>query len=115
MSRHDVASNIDYSQSNMANATGPFPAPQSTTPFWRTQLDPIDEHRTTVSLPEACDVLIIGAGLSGASTAYHLVKDVKSDPASVVVLDARQVCSGATGRNGTLNFVLWIDGFFPFG
>ncbi|KAL6821494.1 FAD dependent oxidoreductase [Trichoderma camerunense] len=84
----------------MANTTGPFPSSQSTTPFWRSQLDPIDEHRTTASLPGTCDVLIIGAGLSGASTAYHLVKDAKSSPASVVVLDARQVCSGATGRNG---------------
>ncbi|KAL7905190.1 FAD dependent oxidoreductase [Trichoderma velutinum] len=100
MSRHDIASNSDYEQSHTANMTGPFPAPQSTTPFWRTELDPIDELRTTDSLPAACDILIIGAGLSGASTAYHLVKDTTVASASIVVVDARQVCSGATGRNG---------------
>ena len=78
---------------------GPFPHPQSTLPFWRTQLHELDTHRSTEELPKKCDVLIIGAGYAGAATAYHLLKDNPSPP-SVVILEARQACSGATGRNG---------------
>jgi glycine/D-amino acid oxidase-like deaminating enzyme len=47
--------------------------------------------------------VIIGAGYSGVSLAYHLYKQLshadQPDPA-ITVLEARQICSGATGRNG---------------
>ncbi|KAH6684139.1 FAD dependent oxidoreductase [Halenospora varia] len=76
-----------------------FPVENSTTPYWRTELHEIDSYRSTEKLPEECDVLIIGAGLSGVSTAYHLLNDNPSPP-SIVLLEAREVCSGATGRNG---------------
>ncbi|KAE8446154.1 hypothetical protein EG329_012527 [Mollisiaceae sp. DMI_Dod_QoI] len=76
-----------------------FPVPNSTTPYWRSELHEIDSIRSTEDLPEICDVLIIGAGLSGVSTAYHLLDDNPSPP-SIVLLEAREVCSGATGRNG---------------
>ena len=77
------------------------PVPNATLPFWRTDLDEIDEHRTTHHLPTECDILIIGAGFSGASTAYHLYKNASSSPnPDVVMVEARQVSSGATGRNG---------------
>jgi glycine/D-amino acid oxidase-like deaminating enzyme len=56
-----------------------------------------------VDLPAECDVLIIGAGYSGVATAYHLL-DENPNPPSVVILEARQACSGATGRNGELDF-----------
>ncbi|KAI9726546.1 MAG: hypothetical protein M1834_008988 [Cirrosporium novae-zelandiae] len=75
-----------------------FPRANPTLPFWRTQLDELDDHRTTPDLPAECDILIIGAGFSGAATAYNLFKD--REPGSVVILEARQACSGATGRNG---------------
>ena len=80
---------------------GPFPQSLSTLPFWRTQPHELDTHRTSEDLPAECDVLIIGAGYAGAATAYHLLKENPSPP-SVVILEARQACSGATGRNGTL-------------
>lgn len=41
--------------------------------------------------------------MSGASVAYHLLEmqeETKTTVGSVVVLEAREVCSGATGRNG---------------
>lgn len=61
----------------------------------------IDEHRSTEDLPPECDVAIIGAGLSGVSTAYHLCNLADTGRRlSIVLLEARQVCSGATGRNG---------------
>ncbi|OQN97528.1 hypothetical protein B0A48_16681 [Cryoendolithus antarcticus] len=77
-----------------------MPVPNPTTPYWRIELHPIDEHRSTEQLPKQCDIAIIGAGLSGVATAYHLIKKAGSNPPSVVLLEARQVCSGATGRNG---------------
>lgn len=87
---------------------GPFPEPQSTLPFWRTQPHKLDTHRTSESLPAECDVLIIGAGYAGAATAFHLLKDNASPP-SVVILEARQACSGATGRNGIQTIYLNLD------
>lgn len=77
----------------------PFPAPDSTLSFWRTQPDKLDDHRSTEELPAECDIVIIGAGYAGASIAYHLLDDNPSPP-SIVMLEARQACSGATGRNG---------------
>ncbi|TVY78531.1 Gamma-glutamylputrescine oxidoreductase [Lachnellula suecica] len=76
-----------------------FPVPNATLPYWRSELHGIDSLRTTEELPKECDVLIIGAGLSGVSTAYHLLSDNPSPP-SIVLLEAREICSGATGRNG---------------
>lgn len=73
-------------------------------PFWRSQLHPLDSHRSTEEIPESCDILIIGAGYAGCSTAYHLLCNENvpkfSPKPSVVMLEARQACSGATARNG---------------
>lgn len=80
---------------------GIYPVANATAPYWRSQLHAIDSHRTTPYLPTECDIAIIGAGMSGAALAYHLTKDVKPDHVpSILMLEARQVCSGATGRNG---------------
>jgi len=49
-------------------------------------------------LPEAADVVIVGAGIMGLATAYHLAKDQHAR--RVLVLDASYLCSGASGRNG---------------
>ena len=80
-------------------STSPFPHPTSTLPFWRTDLHRLDDHRSTEHLPAECDVLIMGAGYAGVTTAYHLL-DGNSSPPSIVILEARQACSGATARNG---------------
>ncbi|KAF2093567.1 FAD dependent oxidoreductase [Rhizodiscina lignyota] len=76
-----------------------LPVPSSTTPFWRACPLPLDDHRSTKTLPEIVDIAIIGAGMSGACTAYHLLKN-NTEPPSIVIFEARQACSGATGRNG---------------
>lgn len=48
------------------------------------------------------DILIIGAGYAGITAAYHLLcgEDATEPKPSVALLEARQACSGATGRNG---------------
>ncbi|KAK6004681.1 hypothetical protein QM012_008543 [Aureobasidium pullulans] len=81
-----------------------FPVPNSTLPYWRSDLHPIDSYCSSEKLPSECDIAIIGAGMTGVSTAYHLSRlhtpDDSGSKPSIVVLDAREVCSGATGRNG---------------
>ena len=79
----------------------PFPVPGGLTPFWRTEPSSLDNHRSTENLPDYSDIVVVGAGYAGASTAYHILDqcDSSSQP-SIVILEARQVCSGATGRNG---------------
>jgi glycine/D-amino acid oxidase-like deaminating enzyme len=77
-----------------------FPVSNPTTPYWRSELHRLDSYRSTPELPAACDILIIGAGMAGVSVAYHFAKECSTEPPSTVLLDARQLCSGATGRNG---------------
>ncbi|KAJ5688797.1 hypothetical protein N7462_003189 [Penicillium macrosclerotiorum] len=81
----------------------PFPQPAVgyTQPFWRTQLDPLDSHQSTPELPNETDILIIGGGYAGASAAYNLLaENQNSSVPKVVLVEARELCSGATGRNG---------------
>lgn len=82
----------------------PFPVPNSTVPFWRTELHPLDSHRSTPDLPQSCDIAVIGAGYTGAATVHHLLegKEEKDAGKGIVILEAREACSGATGRNGLL-------------
>ena len=77
-----------------------MPVANATLPYWRTELSSIDEYRSTAELPSDCDIAIIGGGLSGVATAYHLAKLAGDKCPRIVLLDARQICSGATGRNG---------------
>ena len=65
----------------------------------RTELDDLDSHRSTETLPEECDVIIVGAGFAGASIAHYIYENNPTPP-RVVILEAREACSGATGRNG---------------
>ncbi|KAI1872387.1 uncharacterized protein JN550_004106 [Neoarthrinium moseri] len=80
-------------------APGIFPVANATVPFWRTELHEIDEHRSTPELPAEQDIVIIGAGFAGTTCAYYLTQDEFTVP-SITVLEAREACSGATGRNG---------------
>lgn len=75
-----------------------LPPPSSTISYWRTHPHALDEHRSSADVPRTVDIAVIGAGMSGASSAYHLLKH-KPDT-SVAIFEARQACSGATGRNG---------------
>lgn len=49
-------------------------------------------------LPASADVIIIGSGMCGAVTANALLKH-QQRPGKIVVLEAREICSGASGRN----------------
>jgi FAD dependent oxidoreductase len=101
MRKFATAMTTDGAANEPVMPNGPFPVPNATIPFWRTEIDEFDTHRTTEELPTECDVLIIGAGLSGASTAYYMLLDNENTPPPrILLLEAREICSGATGRNG---------------
>ncbi|RJE22483.1 FAD dependent oxidoreductase [Aspergillus sclerotialis] len=76
-----------------------LPRPHGTVPFWRLQPGELDNFRSTGDLPDTADIVIIGGGYSAAALVTHIQKQYPSHP-SIVVLEARQLCSGATGRNG---------------
>ena len=93
-----------------------LPIPSPSLSFW---------HRTTrafqhlnanyqAAVPPSTKYLIIGSGITGALTAWELVKSgVKGD--DVLIVEAREAVSGATGRNaghvrpGTLEYLIAID------
>ncbi|WYZ35507.1 hypothetical protein EsH8_X_000154 [Colletotrichum jinshuiense] len=80
-----------------------LPVPDSTTSFWRATPHPLDDHRSTPELPSQVDIAVIGAGYAGVATVYHILDQCKArgvSPPKIVILEARQACSGATGRNG---------------
>ncbi|XP_044716558.1 putative fad dependent oxidoreductase protein [Hirsutella rhossiliensis] len=53
------------------------------------------------ALPAEADVVLVGSGIAAAATAKALLDlDDREPPLSVVVIEARQLCGGATGRNG---------------
>ncbi|KAF4502179.1 Gamma-glutamylputrescine oxidoreductase [Fusarium agapanthi] len=55
----------------------------------------------SAEFPPSADVVIIGSGLSGAFIAHQLLSSSSANkPKSVVMLEARNAASGATGRNG---------------
>lgn len=80
--------------------TGKFPVANPTASFWLTQPHHLASYRSSEQTPDECDIAIIGTGLAGVSAAYHILTDHKGPEPKVVLLDARQACSGATGRNG---------------
>ncbi|RSH82890.1 hypothetical protein EHS25_005880 [Saitozyma podzolica] len=65
----------------------------------------LHNHGKEDSLPETADIVIVGAGISGALLAYYLANpeerygDVPKGR-TIVVLEGAEVASGATGRNG---------------
>lgn len=65
---------------------------------WSTPKSILADYNYSNKLPQHADVIIIGSGFSGASTAYHLL--TKNPNLDIVMLEAREVCSGASGRNG---------------
>lgn len=72
----------------------------SRTPIWLAQGNPLANHpwrdRPDASLPEEAEVVVIGAGFTGAGCAYHWSK---SNGGRMVVLEMNDPASGASGRN----------------
>jgi hypothetical protein len=78
-----------------------LPRDHPITSYWQDPPDEIADCRTTSELPGTADLVIVGGGVTGASIAYNLLS---SEPSrKIVLLEARQAASGASGRNGGYN------------
>ncbi|KDR71753.1 hypothetical protein GALMADRAFT_253501 [Galerina marginata CBS 339.88] len=86
-----------------------LPVEKPTQSFWLDThgANPLAEEGSTGILTQDADVCVIGSGITGVSAAWHLSKILgkeegldSGESTSVVILEARQFCSGATGRNG---------------
>ncbi|OMP87710.1 hypothetical protein BK809_0007798 [Diplodia seriata] len=97
--------NADYKEL-LARASRPpgLPVSGPTSSYWLA--DPPFPHLVDARserLPERADVAIVGSGITAAAVARTLLLEAERKDAKlerVVVLEARQLCSGATGRNG---------------
>src|ERR1700685_3606507 len=73
-----------------------LPVSSPTVSYWQVPEHPLASYRST--FPASVDVVVIGSGITGISVARTLFE---LDPSlSVVILEARKLSSGATGRNG---------------
>lgn len=82
-----------------------IPNDTTTSSFWLRTPHPQFEQPSTQALPTKADVVIIGSGITGTSIACTLLQNRKKNESAsphpfVVMLEARDICSGATGRNG---------------
>lgn len=75
-----------------------FPHANPTQPFWLSRPTEFLKHRTTEHIPPVVDVVIIGSGYAGTSVATNLQE--MAPGLKLAMFEARDVCSGATGRNG---------------
>lgn len=83
-----------------------LPSQKSTTSFWHSEPSHfLLDHHTTSELPDYADIVIVGSGITGASAARYLAEDGRAKDFSVVMLDAREACWGATGRVRELDIV----------
>lgn len=82
-----------------------IPEFNSSISYWTIPSSPIATHGHDAKVPLYADVVIIGSGITGTSVAKALL-DYKRDESDrkvegslkVVMLEARDACSGATGR-----------------
>ncbi|KAF7370157.1 FAD dependent oxidoreductase [Mycena sanguinolenta] len=87
-----------------------LPHTDPTHSFWTHSpgANPLAAEGSTGALTDDADVCIIGSGITGVSAAYHLANAVgegafplgRDNKVRAVILEAREFCSGATGRNG---------------
>ncbi|KAM0470475.1 hypothetical protein ACHAP7_009539 [Fusarium lateritium] len=74
-----------------------LPRTNPTTPYWFRDSHPLASTQSS-SLPTERDVVIIGCGITAVSVAQALLE--QSPDCRVSIIEARTLCSGATGRNG---------------
>lgn len=74
-----------------------LPRENPTAPYWQKDPHPLASAQSP-SFPATTDIAIIGSGITGASVTKILLE--QHDSCNVTVLEARTLCSGATGRNG---------------
>jgi glycine/D-amino acid oxidase-like deaminating enzyme/CRP-like cAMP-binding protein len=77
----------------------PIDVPTNSEPFWLRRGHPLANYQSQEELPATADVVVIGAGLTGAAAAYHLAEAAHGGRRVVVVDQSDPACE-ASGRNG---------------
>lgn len=95
--------NAEFSKAEQRVSEPRPPQASTTKSFWQ-QYPPFPElvNVRSETLPSSVDIVIIGSGIAGASVAHTILKECHAtgDTRRIVLLEARELCSGATGRNG---------------
>lgn len=96
-----------------------LPSPEPSRSYWHQ--DPsklLLGHRTTEGLPAKADYVIVGSGITGAFAAHFLLETLRAEGKegreSVLMLEAREACWGATGRVSRLSLPSYdlVEGCF---
>lgn len=81
-----------------------MPVANATVSYWMDAPPYPEVNLNQKRLPDIADYVIIGTGLTGLAatrTVLEISQDQRTEmPLRVVALEARDVCAGATGRNG---------------
>jgi len=81
-----------------------LPVKNRTKPFWLKERDTqLAQLLSSEEIPLQAEVVIIGSGISGALAALHVYRELEKKgktSSSVVMLEAADLCEGATARNG---------------
>jgi len=104
--RELTSEQAEGSESSLTMPPSGLPSANPTSSYWLSEPSPILlGHRTTEELPVETDVVVVGSGITGVfATLFLLEKNrlggtIKGESLEkVVLLEAREVCSGATGR-----------------
>lgn len=109
MSTSNSAQDHNNHEANHASSNPSLlPVPHPVPSYWLCQPHKYATLRSTPSLPATCDIAVIGSGMAGILTAYHILQKASSSTKNggtsplpkIVILEARDLCSGATARNG---------------
>jgi hypothetical protein len=111
---HPDRQNTSTSSNKRKSLDPGLPLSNPTKSTWQIPPDPLRNYRSTETLPTSIlDVVIIGSGFSGTSVAWHLLHGDGNPPDAyfnTLMLEARETCSGATGRNGIFAYVRRLKG-----
>lgn len=77
-----------------------LPRPNPTVSAWQVPVHPRVASIQSPAVPSCTDFAIIGSGITGCSVTKALLEHQAAANAHVTVLEARELVSGATGRNG---------------
>ncbi|KAG8999703.1 hypothetical protein FRB94_005956 [Tulasnella sp. JGI-2019a] len=100
----DAIDDDEVAFQNLSPQPSILPVPYPSKSFWThgtPGCNPLGREGSEGDLTSDVDICIIGSGITGVSCAYHLAHMSSSQkPLKIVILEARDFCSGATGRNG---------------
>ena len=77
-----------------------LPRPDPTPSFWQEPPHPTVSNVQSINLPRTTDFAVIGSGITGCSVTKALLEQASLNGKKITVLEARTLCSSATGRNG---------------